>query len=142
MEIENARQQENTMKALAFYGQKCLGEYFAKWRTYAKLMIAKRQLRDLQTQKEKSKAKVKTFLKNIDSFENERNTESRLQNHRKLKPLVGTVPTNTVTCSTGNFLSSIIQAICLSSVEYEYYYLYNVINLEHYLFSFRLMARM
>ena len=113
MKIENARQQENTLKALAFYGQKCLGEYFAKWRTYAKLMIAKRQLRDLQTQKEKSKAKVKTFLKNIDSFENERNTESRLQNHRKLKPLVATVPTNSVTCGTGNFLSSIIYTIYL-----------------------------
>ena len=65
MKIENARQQENNLKAVAFHGHKCLGEYFAKWRTYAKLMIAKRQLRDLQTQKEKSKAKVQTFLKNI-----------------------------------------------------------------------------
>ena len=110
MKIENARQQENNMKAVAFHGHKCLGEYFAKWRTYAKLMIAKRQLRDLQTQKEKSKAKVQTFLKNIDSFENERNAESRLernaesrlQNHRRLNPPIGTSTTKSLACSSGN----------------------------------------
>ena len=103
MEIENARQKENRMKAVAFHGHKCLGNYFAKWRTYAKLMIAKRQLRDLQAQKEKSKAKVQTFLKNIDSFENERHTESRLQNGRKLNRLVGSVATKPLTCNTGEF---------------------------------------
>ena len=102
MEIENARQQENTMKALAFYGHKCRSEYFAKWRTYAKLMIAKRQLRDLKSQKEKSNAKVQSFLKNIDTFENERNPGNRNQNQRKLKPLVGMVATNAITCSSGN----------------------------------------
>ena len=105
MEIENARQQENRMKALAFHGHKCLGNYFAKWRTYAKLMIAKRQLRDLRAQKEKSNAKVQTFLKNIDSFENERHTESRLQNGRKLNPLAGTVATKSLTCNAGSFYS-------------------------------------
>ena len=79
MKLESARQEKNMVKSVAHHSQKCLGTFFAKWRTYSKLMVAKRQLRDLQAQKEKSKAKVQTFLKNIESFENERKDNSCLQ---------------------------------------------------------------
>ena len=91
------------MRAVAFHSRKCLEGYFAKWRTYSKLMVAKRQLRDLQAQKEKSKAKVQTFLKNIESFENERNNESRLQGNRKTNQMwrVGKSPTRVSTANTG-----------------------------------------
>ena len=79
MKLENARQEKNMIKSAAFHSHKCLGKFFAKWRTYSRLMVAKRQLRDLQAQKEKSKAKVQTFLKNIESFENEKKDNSCLQ---------------------------------------------------------------
>ena len=101
MAIENARQAENMIKAVVFRGRKCLEEYFAKWRTYSKLMIAKRQLRNLHAQKEKSKAKVQSFLKNIDSFENERSNESRLHGNRKLTPIKTPSPTKATKTNSG-----------------------------------------
>ena len=101
MEIDRARQKENTIKAVAFHSRKCQDEYFAKWRTYSKLMVAKRQLRDLHAQKEKSKAKVQSFLKNIDSFEQERNIESRLQAHRKLNSVTANTPTKAIATNNG-----------------------------------------
>ena len=84
MKLESARQEKNMVKSVAHHSQKCLGTFFAKWRTYSKLMVAKRQLRDLQAQKEKSKAKVQTFLKNIESFENERKDSSSLQGSQNI----------------------------------------------------------
>ena len=103
MEIERARQKENIIKAVAFHSRKCQEEYFAKWRTYSKLMVAKRQLRDLHAQKEKSKAKVQSFLKNIDSFEQERNIESRLQAHRKQNPIIEKTPTKAIGTNNGTY---------------------------------------
>lgn len=68
LEAEERRQKENWAKAVAFNHRKLTDKYMGNWRTFTRLMVAKRQLRSLEIKKEKSVEKVNSFLKNLDNI--------------------------------------------------------------------------
>ena len=66
--MEEKRQEVNHSKAVAFHHSLILGKKFNTWRAYARLMTAKNKLRAMEVQKDRSRQKISSFLKKIDSL--------------------------------------------------------------------------